>query len=365
MRQLASIQKIVAINPIEGADKIEVAQVLGWQCVIAKKDNFKVGDLVVYFEVDSILPEKPEFEFLRERKFRIKTIRLRKQISQGLVMPLSILSPGNYKEGDDVTSIVGVRKYDPEGDVEQKLAEERAKSSKNRVIKFLAQFSWFRRVLSFFPPKKMGFPKFIKKTDEERIQLFPGICQKEMGTSFILTEKLDGQSGTYFLVRNKPRFLWFGQDYVFGVCSRNLYLPKPDNSSYWTIAHKYNLRSVLFNLIGNHDFVAIQGEIVGEGIQGNKYQIGGHDFYAFNLIYPQGRINSVDAANTLAQFGLKFVPILDVNFRLKPTVQENVDIARGISLLKNVPREGVVVRNYDKDISFKIINPDFLLKYDL
>lgn len=100
-RKLASIQRIVDIKPIAGADRIEVAQILGWQCVIAKKDNFKVGDLVVYFEVDSQLPPRPEFEFLRERKFRIKTIKLKKQISEGLIMPLTIMnSVGEIVERD-------------------------------------------------------------------------------------------------------------------------------------------------------------------------------------------------------------------------------------------------------------------------
>jgi RNA ligase (TIGR02306 family) len=95
MRKLASIQKIVDIRPIDGADKIEVAQVLGWEVVVAKKDEFKVGDLVIYIEIDSIVPDKSEFDFLRDRKFRVRTIKLRKQVSQGLILPLSIL-PSKY-----------------------------------------------------------------------------------------------------------------------------------------------------------------------------------------------------------------------------------------------------------------------------
>ena len=113
MRKLASIQKIVSLEPIKDADKIEKATVLGWELVVAKKDNFKVGDLVVYCEVDSILPDKPEFEFLRERKFRIKTIKLRGQVSQGICFPLSILPKAKYNEGEDVTEVFGARKYDP------------------------------------------------------------------------------------------------------------------------------------------------------------------------------------------------------------------------------------------------------------
>ena len=247
-RKLASVQKIVNIEPIPSADLIEKATVLGWEIVIGKKDNFKVGDLVVYIETDSIVPERPEYEFLRDRKFRVRTIKLKKQISQGLVLPLSVL--GNqydtwhkvveYQEGDDVTALIGVRKYDPEGDAEQKLIDEKVSRSKSKLTKFLSKYPWYRRI---FMTKKSrgGFPKFIHKTDEDRIQLFPHICENEKDTIFSVTEKIDGQSGTWFLVKNHNRFLWFGEKYIFGVCSRNLYLPKPNNSSYWTVAKKYGI----------------------------------------------------------------------------------------------------------------------------
>lgn len=120
-RKLASIQRIVSLSPIEGADKIEKCVVLGFELVVAKKDNFKAGDLCVYCEVDSILPDKPEFEFLRERKFRIKTIKLKQQVSQGICFPLSILPQAafhdiKWKEGADVTEILEITKYDPQGE---------------------------------------------------------------------------------------------------------------------------------------------------------------------------------------------------------------------------------------------------------
>jgi len=365
MRKLASIQKILSISPIEGADKIEKATVLGWECVIAKKDNFKVGDLVVYIEVDSIVPEKPEFEFLRDRKFRVRTIRLKKQVSQGLVLPLSVL-PDNkkYSEDDDVTDILKIRKYDPEGDAELKLQEERLKHSKNKLEKFLAKYKWYRKILSFFNPKKeKGFPKFIKKTDEDRIQLFPNIVNTEKDTVFSVTEKVDGCSATYFLVADKN---WLGKKkYRFGVCSRNLYLKNPDNSSYWTVAKQYDIENILKKIIQKNDFVAIQGEILGSNIQGNKYKIiNGYKLKCFNLIYPDKKVNSEEANLILGSEGLEFVPILDNNFKLKPSISENVDYAKGKSVLADIQREGVVVRNYEKGISFKIINPEFLLKYN-
>jgi hypothetical protein len=370
-RKLASVQKILNISPIEGADLIEKATVLGWEVVIGKKDNFKIGDLVIYIEVDSIMPEKPEYEFLRDRKFRVRTIKLKKQISQGLVLPLSVLGSHydtwhkivEYQEGDDVTALIGVRKYDPEGDAEQKLIDEKVSRSKSKLTKFLSKYPWYRRI---FMTKKSrgGFPKFIHKTDEDRIQLFPHICENEKDTIFSVTEKIDGQSGTWFLVKNHNRFLWFGEKYIFGVCSRNLYLPKPNNSSYWTVAKKYDIKNMLTNLIGDHEFVAIQGECVGPGIQGNKYKKNDFDMYVFNVVFPDRKIHNSFAKVLVENCGMKFVPILDDAFVLKNTISENVDYAKGKSVLVDCLREGVVVRNYEKNLSFKIINPEFLLKFD-
>jgi hypothetical protein len=363
-RKLASIQKIVSIDPIPDADAIEKATLLGWECVVTKKDNFKTGDLVVYIEVDSIVPEKPEFEFLRDRKFRVRTIKLRKQISQGLVLPLSILPNKKYSEGDDVTDIIGVRKYDPQGDLERKLAEQQTEQTNSRIKKFLLKNAWYRKL---FVKAKKGFPTFIKKTDEDRIQLFPHICENEKDTLFQVTEKIDGQSGTFFLVK-QPKFklfgFEFGKEYVFGVCSRNIYLKKPNNSSYWTIAKQCNIEKTLRYLIKDNKYIILQGEIVGDGIQKNKYDVNGYDFYAFNLLTDAKKYDNVDMSVILSEFNIKSVPLLDYRFELLPTIPEMVDYAKGKSVVnKNILREGVVIRNYDKEISFKVINPEFLLKY--
>lgn len=131
MRHLATVRTITDIRPIPDADKIEVVQVDGWECVVAKADGFKVGDKVVYIEIDSIVPERPEFEFLRDRKFRVRTIKLRKQVSQGLVLPLSILPSGKtYNINDDVTEILGIKKYDPQAEQEAKLLENNTYKTK-------------------------------------------------------------------------------------------------------------------------------------------------------------------------------------------------------------------------------------------
>jgi RNA ligase (TIGR02306 family) len=149
-RKLASVQRIVSLTPIEGADKIVKASVLGWELVVAVKDNFKVGDLCVFCEVDSIMPDKPEFEFLRERKFRIKTIKLKGQVSQGICFPISIVHKAFHTEGRDVTEILGVTKYDPQAEFERKETLRLASIDKNRMTKFLKRYSWYRNL--FFKP---------------------------------------------------------------------------------------------------------------------------------------------------------------------------------------------------------------------
>jgi hypothetical protein len=358
LRKLATIREIKDIKPIDGADMIECCIVDGWECVIAKKDGFKVGDHIVYFEIDSILPEREEFEFLRDRKFRIRTIKLRKQISQGLVMPMSILPKGNYKLDDDVTEILGVKKHDPESARERKQAQEKA--SKNPIIKWLMRFKWFRKF--YVKPKKGGFPAWIVKTDEPRIQnetrMFE--IEKERGTDFVVTEKLDGQSLTLFLEcigKNK---------YEFGVCSRNLRLKMPDNSSWWIIAKQINAEEILKDIIlglnkDERRTVVLQGEIIGTGIQGNKYKIDGYDFYAFNLII-NGKKHQTPAMRTiLDQYKIKIVPILDYDFKLLEDIPAMVDYAKGDSTLCKTKREGVVLRSGERNISFKVINPEFLL----
>ena len=164
-RKLASVQKIIDISPIEGADRIEVATVLGWKCVIAKKDNFNVGDLVVYFEIDSILPDLPMFEFMKDRKYKVKTIKLRKQISQGLVMPLSILPDKNWKEGDDVTSVLRVTKHDPQAEQEER--ENNIK--KSQLERWLRKQKWYKKL---FPKREAVFPIGLKKQTKIEFNYF-------------------------------------------------------------------------------------------------------------------------------------------------------------------------------------------------
>lgn len=371
MRQLATIQRITDIQPIEGADKIEVATVLGWKVVISKADKFMLRDLVVYIEIDSIVPDKPEFAFLKDRKFRVRTIKLRGQVSQGLILPLDVLGKHydtwhrvvEYKEGDDVTSLIGVKKYDPEGEKEQRILDEKTARESNKMQRFLMQNSWYRRLYRFFSPKKSySFPSWIKKTDEERIQKLNKLHDTLQCVQLTATEKLDGQSATFFLIKNKSIFSrWFGEKYIFGVCSRNYQL-KEDSSNYWKIAKQYNIEKVLRELIEDLPYLILQGEIIGEGIQGNKYKVSGLDFYAFNLISVGNRTPYLIMKSLLNDKGIKSVPLVDRYFTVGSTMEDTITKADGESMIaKGVAREGLVVRN-NNDVSFKIISNKFLLK---
>lgn len=357
MRHLATIREIASLRPIAGADRIEVAQVDGWECVV-QKGEFHAGEHIVYIEVDSIVPERPEFEFLRDRKFRVRTIKLRGQVGQGLVLPLSILPNGAPADlGADVTDVLGIKKYDPEAQQEAQLLTKQPQKPQSAIARFLMRFKWYRK-LFMKPKRKGGFPDWIVKTDETRIQNLTTLFEMERnkGTKFSVTEKVDGQSATYYLRKVSKR------KYEFGVCSRNIYLGTPDNSSYWTIAKKYNIENVLRQLIGDYETIVLQGEICGNQIQGNKYHISGYDLFAFNLIYPDHKCGTAEIKKLLEPYGIKTVPIVEEDKTLPETIAELVEYSKGKSVVrKEQKREGVVMRNVQSNISFKVINPDFLL----
>ena len=303
-RKLAHIEKIEWLRPIEGKDRIVLAGVLGWTVIVQKAD-YNEGDKVVFCEIDSVFPEKPEFEFLRSKKFRIKTMKMSGVLSQGICFPLSMLPEGNYEIGDDVTELMGITQYEPTMDKEETDNTEENKEVK-KYPKILMRMARFRKLVL---PKKQsnGFPSFISKTDETRIQNAPFYL--DMDCTYVATEKVDGQSGTFALQRIKGRHFWNKDTYDFAVCSRNLRKWTKDTSSFWTVAEKYNLEEVLHKLIGDNEWVAIQGECVAPNVQGNKYKVTEPDLYVFNLVNPNGRVGSVEAKKIVAEHGLKFVPI--------------------------------------------------------
>lgn len=324
MRKLASIQCIKAIEPIPNADAIVKATVLGWQ-VVVKKDEFAVGDFCVYAEIDSVFPEQPEFEFLRNKNFRIRTVKMRGQISQGICFPLSILPQDiPIVEGYEVTEALGIVKYEPP------------------IPSGLAGLI------------KGGFPSFIPKTDETRVQVLQDLLDEHKGKLCSVTEKVDGTSATFFV-----------RDGVFGVCSRNLELAENAGNTYWKLARQLDIEAKLTALNCN---IAIQGEIVGEGIQGNKLCIKGQRLFVFNMFFidEYRYAQYAEMVSLLNKLNLDAVPLITDTYRLGTDIQQILKMANIPSTINStVMAEGLVIRVMDEKeiISFKAISNEFLLKY--
>lgn len=377
MRKLAHIEKIEWKRPIEGADRIELVGVLGWQC-IAKKDEFNIGDHCVYIEIDSIVDKtNPDFEFLEKKNYKIKTMKMKGVLSQGIVFPLSILhSDRKYAIGDDVTDLLKITQIEDEIPKQResnpldKLRQRHKKLCKNKVFKWFMKFKWFRTIaFKLLIPKKKpkNFPDWIIKTDETRLQNMPMVLDTYKDKPMIVTEKLDGTSTSFGLRKEKKR------KYDFAVCSRNVRQEDInqkcfyDDNVYHEMAIKYNIKEVLLKILErfNATIVVLQGETVGEAIQKNKYNIQGRDFYAFNLVVDGKRIDSSVATDIVNEYGIKWVPIITANFKLLPTVDEMIEYADGNSVICDTLREGVVIRDHDNTTSFKCISNKFLLKHNI
>lgn len=358
MRKLASIRIISAIHPIENKDRIELAIVDGWQSIV-KKGEYTVGDKTIFLETDSVVPKDiPYFAFLEKTKYRIKTMKMAGVISQGLCAPLSLLPNDHPKnEGDDVTDVLGILKWD--NSISESKQEEGNHRKVRKYPKWLMRHAWFRKLV--LPKKKnKGFPAYIQKTDETRIQNSPWIL-RDSKILWTVREKLDGQSATFVLKRVKKR-LFRKNDFEFIVCSRNIRLGREDNSNHWQIARKFKIKDVLLNLIGPFDdYIAMQGEIIGPKIQGNKYGLGDLDFYVFNLIYPTHIDNGTGFYHEFRT--LKWCPLIDETFIMPDTVNELLDYATGKSVLADTMREGFVFRTR-QGTSVKAVSPEFLMKHD-
>ncbi len=364
-RKLAHIEKIGSLESIPGADNIVKATCLGWELVV-KKDEFKVGDLCCYIEIDSVCDiTKPHFEFLKDTKGRIKTRKFKKSIAQGLALPLSILPPitGTFyklEEGLDITDLLCIKHYDSESPLNQKVEYK----PQNKFIKHLLKYSLFRKIiLPFIRKPKGAWPQWIQKTDELRIQNAPGILESYKDKSFYVTEKLDGTSTTFFL--KKMKFGLINRN-IFGTASRNIWLKTEDESYYWKMARKYDIESILRK---DGRELILQGETIGPSIQKNKYGIQELEFYVFNIIDSKdGRHFDLNETEEFCNNNnLKLVPIIERETVLKSTVKEIVDLSIGKSKLNSkTEREGLVFRYIENGnkISFKAISPTFLLKHD-
>lgn len=344
MRKLASIQKIVEIKSIPDADRIVAYRINGWW-VVDSKDKYSVDDLVVYIEPDAWVP----FElapFLSKGKEprvfnsvpgeKLRTIKLKKQLSQGLLLPIDILpfekcDDGQelsefYFVGHDVTEMLGIQKW--EAEVPTQL-----------------------RGLT-----KGNFPSKIPKTDQERIQNIPQEIEaaKESGLTFEVTEKLEGSSMTCYLMKNDDNEL------EFGVCSRNLDLKKSEENSFWKVAIKNDIENKLRSL--GKEF-AIQGELVGPGVQGNIYNLPDLNFYVFDIynieegvyLTPKERLFLIDVLD------LSHAPVI-FESASATTIDEMLTLADGKSVLGSKPnREGLVWKEVNGGMSFKTISNVYLL----
>lgn len=343
VRKLASVQEIAEKKAIEGADAIEAVRVNGWW-VVAKKNEFEVGDKCIYFEIDSFLPVIDTFEFLRKScfkstqhlgdGFRLKTIRLRGQISQGLVIPVSHLDKigyrGSLELGTDLTKILMVKKY--EAPIPAQLAGQ----------------------------VEGAFPSFIPKTDQERCQNLVAEIKKAYDDSetFEVTIKLDGSSTTVFYNNEET-----------GVCSRNLHLKDNEANSRNTfirVAHDTGLIDALNKMKIN---IAVQGEVMGPGVQGNREKLEKPDLFIFDIydinqgryLFPSERMAMLDSLRSYGYRG-QHVPVFETRTFLQThEIDKLLKMAEGPSLKHDI-REGLVFKSHTTDFSFKVISNQFLLK---
>ena len=339
-RELAYIVKIDEIRPIPNYDRVEHARVGGWW-VIVKKDQFKVGDPAIYIEVDSRVPEKEPFMFLEKRNFKVKTLKMCKVISQGLLMAFEDFGwkEDKYEIGTFLTKELEITYASDEDnkrkaasvDKYKKMAQRRPALFKKPWARWLMRREWGRRLMFFFFGKKKdkrgGGPAWVVKTDEERCQNMPWLFPGNPEETWIATEKVDGTSTTFTMKG-------YGRKREFYVCSRNVCFDRPDKGCYYEtnvyteMAEKYNIEEVLTKIMnafdGDLEFVTLQGETYGEGIQRRDYSLKGHDFKAFNLIYgfKNGhveRLNPIAMTEALSIYNIPCVPIVDEYFVIPST----------------------------------------------
>lgn len=400
-RELAYVVLIDGIEPIPGYDRVETAIVGGWH-IIVQKDQFKIGDPAIYFEIDSRVPKDKEcFAFLEKRNYKIKTLKMCGTISQGLLMHASdfgwniifdgtktpyIYDGNKVHYADDesrfLTKILGVTYADdednkrkaPSVDKYKKMSQRHPNIFKKPWARWLMKRSWGRKLMFMFfgkkKDKKGGWPSWVAKTDEERIQNMPWILN-DTGR-WIITEKIDGSSTTFTMKRGKH-----GKN-EFYVCSRNVCfdsIDKPcyyDTNIYWEMAQKYDMYNILTKLLEiapEAEWVTIQGETYGSGVQKRDYSMNDHDFKAFNLIFSHcGRYGTLEMQTLLEGLGVPCVPVVNDDFYFDEIKGENkvdslLEMATGESAVDGKPREGFVLRSADGTKSFKAVSNSFLLKY--
>lgn len=404
VRELAYVVTVDEIRPIAGRDRVECAVVGGWT-IMVRKGQFKPGDVGIYFEIDSQVPAKEPFMFLEAKHFKIKTQKYKTPDgqfwSQGLLMGADdfgwtvatscdenevkaiVDSDGEFHYANDIddsrfmTQLLGVTYAVAEDntrkansvDKYKKMAQRNGKLFAHQPFRWLMRRDWGKKLLFVFfgkkKDKKTGWPEWVKKTDEERVQNMPWILQNK--DPWIATEKIDGTSTTFTMKRNKHN------KFDFYICSRNVVFDKPDKQCFYDsnvyieMAEKYDVENVLRQILENRsdlEWVTLQGETYGAGVQKRDYSLQGHDFMGFNFITSAGgRWNSEEAAKLMESFGIPWVPIVDDAFILPDTVEELLNIATGKSVVDGGMREGLVFRSQDGAQSFKAVSNEFLLRF--
>lgn len=410
IRELAYLARIDEIRPIDGYDRVEYARTNGWWCIVAK-DAFKVGDLAIYFEVDSKVPaDNPAFAFLQKRNYKVKTLRMCKVVSQGLLMPLKDFGWTLDNEGAEVrvmdhkgglhsindescfvTKLLGVT-YAEEEDNKRKAAFDEANKYrammsrrpelfKRSWVKWMMKREWGKKVMFFFFGKKRDrdnktswpvgkFPG-VNKTDQERCENMPWILEDK--TPWIVTEKCDGSSATYILEK-KP----FGK-YEFYVCSRNVRMLNEDQTSYfgeynpyWECAKKYDIENKMKDYLkqsGCH-WVCWQGEAVGPKLQGNPHNVKDIHLFLFHMTDDKnGRYTIPKLCDVSEYYDMEHVPVISTNYILPDSMEEFKASADGCYSpivtegQKGIRREGFVYYNsINPAVSFKNVSREYLLK---
>ena len=399
-RELAYLVTVDSIEPIPGRDFTECAVVGGWRTLV-KKDVFKPGSIGIYIEIDSKTPEKEPFDFLEKYHYKVKTQKFKTFYSQGLLMAPEDFGWNVAEElvkddkgeihsvKDDsrfLTSQLGITYATAEDnkrkasspDKYKKMAQRHPELFKKKWARWMMKRTWGKKVMFFFFGKKKDkrtWPAWVKKTDEERIQCMPWVFEAAdwHDARWIATEKIDGTSTTFTmkrLGRNK---------FDFYVCSRNVCFDTPEKEDkcfyesnvYTEMAQKYNVKAVLRDMLNadtSLEFVTLQGETYGEGIQKRDYSLKGHAFMAFNLIYGQKdgtakRLNPVEMTLALNTYRIPCVPVVNADFKMPATCDKLLAIATDKSMVDGKEREGLVFRDTNGERSFKAVSNEFLAKY--
>ncbi len=353
--KLATIQRIAQISDIPGADAIQVATVLGWMIVI-KKGEYQLGDLCTYIQIDTIVPELPEYEFLRVRKFRVRTIKLRGQISQGLIVPLP---KGKYAEGDDVTELLAIKKYEkPDNNPASFKSQKMPASGIARWIYLFKHKLLFKLFPFLNKPDRTPFPKeLVGITDEERIQNMPTLLTSYAGKLFYINYKLDGSSITIIHQRRANKS-------IYRICSRKLELHDTQNDWYKVFTNTSFSKQIL-KLVTHFktDNIIVQGEAIGK-FNGNHHALKENEIRLFNIFVNGEKLHQAEYMNTVTLLDIPHCPLFATTL-LKHDMNSILQLSEiKDSLNPKVEAEGLVWRLAEGNVSFKVINNKYLIKQE-